>query len=91
MTFYNKSINVLLLMTALLFANLSISAADDISVVATPNIGTTAHYTAFRAPLVQAPLLKLPVGSVRPQGWLREMLVRQANGLCGQLGVLRQL
>ena len=88
MTFYNKGIKALLLMTALLFANQSVTAADDISVVSTPNIGTTAHYTAFRAPLVQAPLLKLPVGSVRPQGWLREMLVRQANGLCGQLGTV---
>lgn len=31
------------------------------------------------------PLIKLPAGSIKPKGWLRETLVRQRNGLNGNL------
>jgi hypothetical protein len=43
-------------------------------------------YTGNRAPLLPSPLLKLPVGSIEPRGWLGECLRRQRDGLCGQLG-----
>lgn len=38
-----------------------------------------------RPPLLGNALLKLPVGSIRPQGWLREQVDRLANGLTGRL------
>ena len=38
------------------------------------------------APLVQNCFLKLPVTAIKPKGWLREYLVRQKNGLTGNLG-----
>ena len=47
---------------------------------------TSVNYTNFRAPLQQAPLLKLPVGKVQPKGWLRKYLELQRDGLNGQLG-----
>lgn len=51
-------------------------------------MGTTTNYPAYRAPLHGGRLLKLPVGKVQPRGWLREILLRQRNGLNGQLGTV---
>ena len=42
----------------------------------------------FRTPLHGGCLRKLPVGQVQPRGWLREMLIHQRDGLCGQLGTV---
>lgn len=43
------------------------------------------HYVGHRPPLLPAPLLKLPVGAVRPEGWLRRVLRLQADGFHGHL------
>ncbi|RZK47430.1 MAG: hypothetical protein EOO94_00670 [Pedobacter sp.] len=47
--------------------------------------------TPSRAPLRQNPYLELPLGSIKPQGWLREMLIRQKNGATGHLDSLYPL
>ena len=63
------------------------NAIDSISVVDKPDTTVTnKFYLNNRKPLTQTPLLKLPVGSVKPTGWLLEYLVRQKNGLTGNLG-----
>ena len=62
--------------------------AQTSTVVDKPQTGTSTNYVGFRAPLVEAPLLKLPVGSIKPQGWLRESLLRQKDGLNGKLGTV---
>jgi hypothetical protein len=38
-----------------------------------------------RAPLKAAAYMELPLGAIRPAGWLREMLLRQASGATGEL------
>ena len=43
-------------------------------------------YVNNKAPLPSNPFVKLPVNSITPRGWVREMLVRQKDGLCGHLG-----
>lgn len=48
-------------------------------------------YTTSRAPLHQNPYLELPLGAIKPQGWLREMLVRQKTGATGNLDKLYPL
>ncbi|HWB93413.1 MAG TPA: beta-L-arabinofuranosidase domain-containing protein [Puia sp.] len=41
-----------------------------------------------RAPLRPNPYISLPLGAIQPQGWLRQMLLRQASGATGHLDEL---
>lgn len=49
-------------------------------------VGTNRFYLSNRAPLVASPLIELPIGAVRPKGWLRVYFERQRDGLTGNLG-----
>ncbi len=50
-----------------------------------PAQGTNRFYIGNRPPLRPSPLVKLPVGSVQPTGWLATQLRLMANGLLGRL------
>lgn len=59
----------------------------DVTTVAGPEgARTNSYYIGNRAPLMASRFVGLPVGSVEPRGWLREMLQRQREGLTGHLG-----
>lgn len=79
---------ILSLATALAIGTASVAAQTDVTVVDRPLTGINNSYTNFRAPLKQAPLLKLPVGKVQPKGWLRKYLELQKEGLNGRLGTV---
>src|SRR5438067_9899077 len=42
-------------------------------------------YVANRDPLLPSPLIKLPIGSITPRGWLRHQLELEAQGMTGRL------
>jgi DUF1680 family protein len=69
----------------------SAAAAPALRAVGTPSTrGANRYYAGNRAPLAPDPLIKLPLGSVRPEGWLRRQLVLEANGFSGKLEEISQ-
>ena len=64
-----------------------LGCSDDISVVnSLDTIETNKHYVSNRLPLQPSKLIKIPVGSIKPKGWLLEYFNRQKKGLTGRLG-----
>lgn len=45
-------------------------------------------YLNNRSPLIKKPFTELPLGSVKPEGWLKDQLVRMKNGMTGNLDSL---
>lgn len=43
-------------------------------------------YPGNRSPLQPANFIKLPMGSIQPEGWILKLLELQKDGLCGHLG-----
>lgn len=61
----------------------------EVSFVTTPDIqSVNTNYQGNRAPLAPTAFIKLPLGSIQPQGWINELLVRQRDGLAGNLGAI---
>jgi DUF1680 family protein len=58
---------------------------------AVSNAALAGNYISNRAPLRSNPYIQLPLGAIKPQGWLREMLIRQKNGATGNLDKLYPL
>lgn len=78
---------ILLLGFAAAMTAMSADAATTVRIADRPD--TTArslNYVNSRAPLRQQSFIKLPVGSIKPAGWILRMLELQRDGLNGQLG-----
>lgn len=50
-----------------------------------PVESVNSFYIGNKPPLLPSPLIKLPVGAIEPDGWLRKKLELQANGFHGHL------
>lgn len=73
----------------LMLAGCGSPAGVDCTVTVTDRPATDAqsvNYTNSRPPLKQVSLIKLPVGSIRPAGWVGRYLELQREGLTGHLG-----
>ena len=61
-------------------------ADEGVTNVSQPDISSVnIHYLGNRPPLQPLSFIKLPVGAVQPEGWVREFLYRQRDGLTGHL------
>lgn len=62
------------------------SLEKSVAVVSCPPVGASTNYKGFRAPLQCGRLIKLPIGSIKPRGWILRRLQLQRDGLNGHLG-----
>lgn len=84
-----KPLHYYLAILVLMTTSLSCKNVDggQYTIVDKPNtLAINSHYISNRVPLKPSVLIKLPVGSIKPKGWLGEYLIRQKNGLTGHLG-----
>ena len=79
------------LLAAAAFCAAQTPAPAPVRSVATPSTtGANRHYAGNRPPLAPNPLIKLPLGSVRPEGWLRRQLALETKGFSGKLEEISQ-
>jgi hypothetical protein len=74
----------------LLFITALHGAASVCVVPVPPTTTTNDFYVSNAKPLAPSPLIKLPIGAVKPQGWLRRQLELQADGFSGHLTEISQ-
>jgi len=60
------------------------------TVVGAPQAGINASYASNQPPLVPGALAKLPIGSIKPKGWLKHQLDLMVTGMTGRLGELSE-
>lgn len=84
-------INRLFSAAILLCGVLSMMAqAQPVKTVSSPPAGRGALYVSNREPLLASPMVKLPVGSIVPKGWLRHQLELERDGMVGHLAEISQ-
>jgi len=79
------ALSIVCMLAAGLFCGYA-SAPTDVKVVLTPLVdAANPLYIGNRAPLTLISFLRLPIGSISPNGWLRHQLELEAKGMTGHL------
>lgn len=66
-----------------------LSIAMTLALSSTPvTMAAQSLYEGNRAPLVAKPYQELPIGAVRPEGWLKDQMERMVTGMTGNLDTL---
>lgn len=84
---FNKT--VILLLSLLFVFNSCQQTSNDVEVKIVDRPNTTAansNYVGNREPLLPLSFIKLPVTAIKPEGWIKQYLVLQKEGLTGKLG-----
>lgn len=62
-----------------------------VKIVQTPDTGPgNRYYVGNRAPLAPTPFIKLPIGAIRPLGWVKTQLDLEADGFTGRLSEISE-
>ncbi len=86
-----RSLERIVCLVPLALAWCAAQTPGELRAVRTPSAaGANRYYTGNRAPLAPDPLIKLPLGAVRPEGWLRRQLVLESKGFSGKLEEISQ-
>ena len=80
-----KRLLLLLALCGILLASSVPAMSDTVTVVAPDAEKGNDYYVGNRAPLLPSPLVKMPVGAIKPLGWVRTQLELQADGYTGRL------
>jgi len=82
---------MVVIMTIVSISGIAFSGDTNIRVVDKPDTEAgNDFYVGNRAPLTSSPLIKLPVGSIKPNGWVRRQLELQRDGFHGHLTEISQ-
>ena len=73
---------ILLISTSTLLADDQIQAKQVTSI---PAEAPNKFYVSNRQPLAVSPLVKLPIGAIKPRGWLLHELQLETSGMTGHL------
>ncbi len=81
-----KKINICIIVLLLFCGNVSAQIKTKISIVERPNTDEiNTNYVSNKAPLQPLHFIKLPVGAIKPKGWIEKTLLLQKEGLSGNL------
>jgi len=83
---WKREVVIIWCMTICIPITSGLATAETIDTITRPDTGRKNNfYVGNREPLRQSPLIKLPIGSIEPQGWLRAQLELEADGFFGHL------
>jgi hypothetical protein len=79
------------LICSLVIASQAAEKGIDMKIIDKPSTqGKNSFYIGNRPPLLPKPLIKLPAGAVKPEGWLKKQLELMAEGFTGHLKELSE-